>query len=187
VATPEPWDAIILAGGRGERLGGVAKSDLVLGDASLLDRAVAAVTGAAEVIIVGGSRRDGVLWTVEDPPGGGPAAGVLAGIASLADGRDPAPWTLVLAVDTPGASDAVPALLGARAKDGAWVVDGEGRVQPLLAVYRTGALGSDGDPHGAPMRTLVGGLDMVPVADPAAAAHDVDTWEDVDFWKGRLS
>jgi len=183
----EPWDAIVLAGGRGERLGGVSKSDIVIGDTALLDVALAALAGAAEVVIVGGPGREGVRWTLEDPPGGGPAAGVLAGVAALADGRGASPWTLVLAVDTPGAADAVPVLLGARAKDGAWIVDADGRAQQLLAVYRTTALGLDGDPHGAPMRTLVAGLDMVAVADPAATAHDVDTWEDVEFWKGRLS
>lgn len=183
----EPWDAIILAGGRGERLGGVSKSDIVVGDISLLDRALAAVAGAREVVIVGGPRREGVRWTLEDPPGGGPAAGVLAGLAALADGREASPWTLVLAVDSPGAADAIPGLLAARAADGAWVVENGGRAQQLLAVYRTAALGLDGDPHSAPMRTLVAGLDMVPVADPAAAAHDVDTWGDVEFWKGRLS
>lgn len=182
----EAWDAIILGGGRGERLGGVSKSDLLVGDSPLLDRALAAVGGAADVVIVGGSRRDGVRWTLEEPPGGGPAAGVLAGLAALASSREPSPWTVVLAVDTPGAADAVPALLAARAQDGAWVIDDHGREQPLLAAYRTAVLALDGDPHGAPMRTLVAGLDMVAVADPAAAAHDVDTWEDVEFWKGRL-
>jgi len=184
---PEAWDAIILGGGRGERLGGVSKSDLVVGTGSLLDLALAAVDGAAEAVIVGGARRDGVRWTLEDPPGGGPAAGLVAGLALLADGREPAPWTVVLAVDTPGASQAVPWLLGARDADGAWIVDADGRAQPLIAVYRTAALAFEGDPHGSPMRTLVGRLDMVAVADPDDVARDVDTWEDVEFWKERLS
>lgn len=186
-ATSETWDAIILGGGAGERLGGVVKSDLVLGERSLLDLARAAVTGAEETVIVGGPRQDGALWAVEDPPGGGPAAGVLAGLRALAVGRDPASWTVVLAVDTPGAAQAVPALLAARAEDGAWLVEADGRHQPLLAVYRTAAFAHNGEVHGAPMRTLVNGFRMVAVVDSWRSARDVDTWDDVEYWKGRLS
>jgi len=180
------WDAVILAGGAGERLGGVSKAELVVGGLSLLERSLAAVAGARRVAIVGGPRYDGALWTVEDPPGGGPAPGVVAGLRALADGRVPSEWTLVIAVDTPAAADAVPTLLAARAGDGAWVVDADGREQPLLALYRTAAISAHADAQGAPMRRLVGGLDMVVVADPSLAAHDVDTWDDVDFWKERL-
>lgn len=175
---------IVVAGGAGSRLGGVSKPELELGGVSLLDRALQAVEGAHRVVIVGGPRRDGVLWTVEDPPGGGPAAAVAAGLRALeAEGR--ADWTLVLGVDTPLAAQAVPLLMAARDRDGAWLVDADGREQPLVAVYRTSALAqhAQGDLAGAPMRRLVGELDMCPVVDPAGLARDVDTWADVEHWR----
>src|SRR5699024_3165287 len=50
----------------------------------------------------------GVHQVQEDPAGGGPVAGIVAGLARVC-----APWTLVLAVDQPDAARAVPGLLAA--------------------------------------------------------------------------
>ena len=205
------WDAIIVAGGRGSRLGGVSKPDLSVGGMTLLDRTLAAVAGARRVVVVGGPTRDGVTWTLEDPPGSGPAKALAAGLAALSDH---APWTCALAVDTPRAADAVPRLVAAVADaggeggvggdggagqegaggegsvggDGAWVVDAEGEAQPLLAVYRTAVLldGTRDLEDGTSMRRLVGGLTMVAVPDPDGAARDLDTWGDAEFWKEQL-
>lgn len=215
------WDAIIVAGGRGARLGGVSKPDLSVGGMSLLDRTLAAVAPARETVVVGGPTRAGVTWTVEDPPGSGPAKALAAGLAAL---NEHAAWTVVLAVDTPRAADAVPRLLatladagvksdagvrgdagvkgdavpadrgaagggGVRARvDGAWFVDEEGEVQPLLAIYRTAALldGTRDLEEGTSMRRLVAGLMMVAVPDVDGVARDLDTWGDAEFWKERL-
>lgn len=187
------WDAVIVAGGRGTRLGGVSKPDLSVGGVPLLDRTLAAATGARATVIVGGPRREGVLWTVESPPGSGPAAAVAAGLAALAD---PAPWTVVLAVDTPRAPDAVAALLASLPPDagvgedvdGAWIVDGGRHAQPLLAVYRTAVLaGRCADPQaGRSMRSLVANLRMREVGDADGLSRDVDTWDDVAYWKENL-
>lgn len=209
------WDAIIVAGGRGARLGGVSKPDLSVGGMSLLDRTLAAAAPARETVVVGGPTRAGVTWTVEDPPGSGPAKALAAGLAAL---NGHAPWTVVLAVDTPRAADAVPRLLaaladagvksdagvkgdavsadsgaagggGVRARvDGAWFVDEEGEVQPLLAIYRTAALldGTRDLEEGTSMRRLVAGLMMVAVPDVDGVARDLDTWGDAEFWKERL-
>lgn len=182
----ESFDAIIVAGGRGERLGGESKPELVLGGRALLDISLDAVAGARAVVVVGGPRRDGVAWTVEEPPGSGPAAAVAAGVAALAEGA--APWTVVIAVDMPRVGVAVEPLLSARGGDGAWVVDGDGRPQPLLAVYRTATLAARATEPlaNAPMRRLVAGLDMAEVRDAQGAARDVDTWDDVTYWKETL-
>jgi len=176
------WGAIVVAGGAGSRLGGVSKPDLELAGIALLDRALAAVAGARQVVLVGGPRREGVTWTVEDPPGSGPAAAIAAGMAAL--GEAPAPWTAVLAVDTPRAAEALPALLAARERDGAWLVDAAGHAQHLLAVYRTAALAERcaRDLAGASVRSVVGGLDMVAVRDRDGLARDLDTWDDADYW-----
>ena len=108
---PEDFDAIILAGGRGSRLGGVSKADLIVGGVRLLDRVLGAVTDAASTVAVGRVEvPDGVLVTLEDPPGTGPAAGLVAGLDAIAT---PAPWTLILACDLPDAPAAVDALRAA--------------------------------------------------------------------------
>jgi molybdopterin-guanine dinucleotide biosynthesis protein A len=183
------WDAIIVAGGGARRLGGASKPELVVGGTALLDRAIDAVTGARSVVTVGGPQRDGIAWTVEEPPGSGPAAAIAAGLVALENA--PAPWTVVLGVDTPRAADAVPVLLAARAGDGAWIVDADGREQPLVAVYRTaalrdatGGLAASGALVGASLRALTSELDMAPVPDAHGAARDLDTWEDARYWEG---
>lgn len=191
--TTEPWDAVIVAGGKGRRLGGVSKPALVVGGLTLLERTLAAVKMAHAVAVVGGPRPAGVRWTVEKPPGSGPAAGLGAGLAVLERDRDSAPWTAVLAVDMPRAASAVPALLAARGeRDGAWFVDHNGYPQPLLAVYRTAALvgaldeaGHEGLAH-ASLRTLVGGLTMTELPDDSQLSRDLDTGEDARYWKEQL-
>jgi molybdopterin-guanine dinucleotide biosynthesis protein A len=107
-------DAIVLAGGRGSRLGGVVKPAVSVGGRRLLDIALAAVAGARRVVVVGDIPvPDGVLRTREDPPFGGPVAGVEAGFAALAADRR-APWTVLLASDLPDAEAAVATLLASR-------------------------------------------------------------------------
>ena len=182
------WDAVIVAGGAGTRLGGASKPDLTVAGQTLLARTLEAVSGARGVVVVGGPRVDGVAWTVEDPPGSGPAAAVAAGVAALADGA--APWTVVLGVDTPLAADAVARLIAARddGSDGAWLVDAEGRKQPLLAIYRTEALAArcEGTLANASLRRLTAGMDMVAVRDAEGLSRDLDTWDDARFWKEQL-
>jgi molybdopterin-guanine dinucleotide biosynthesis protein A len=159
------FDAIVLAGGRGSRLGGVSKPDVLVAGRSLLDRALDAAAGARHVVVVGppGLARPGVVTVLEDPPFGGPVAGIDVGLAALdrlhsldadADAGQPgsevpgsevpgsampraAVPVLVLACDIPGAAGAVPALLAALADpdvDGAQLVR-DGRAQ-LVAVHR---------------------------------------------------
>ncbi len=182
------WDAIIVAGGAGRRLGGASKPSLVVGGTTLLARALDAVVGAQGVVVVGGPRVDGVAWTVEDPPGSGPAAAMAAGVAALALGA--APWTVVLGVDTPLVADAVARVMAARdnGRDGAWLVDAEGREQPLLAVYRTDTLAArcEGTLANASLRRLTAGMNMVAVRDADGLSRDLDTWDDARYWKEQL-
>lgn len=122
------FDAVVLAGGTARRLDGVSKPDVEVGGRRLLDHALAATTGARRVVVVAPESvrvPPGVLRTLEDPPHGGPAAGIAAGLAALdAAGGAPdpagavtqppetgAPWVLVLACDVPFAASAVPRLL----------------------------------------------------------------------------
>jgi molybdopterin-guanine dinucleotide biosynthesis protein A len=95
----EPFAAVVLAGGRASRLGGVHKPGLEVGGSTLLDRVLAAV-GAAEVRIVVGPPQPvpaGTAIVREDPPGGGPVAAIAAGLAAIPD----VPFVAVLAADLP--------------------------------------------------------------------------------------
>jgi len=115
------FDAVILAGGRSSRLGGVPKDQLMAGAATLLECALAAARGASRVVVVGpewGSLPSAVLRCREDPPFAGPAAAIATGLAALASAAHAervlqAPLTLVLACDMPRSAGAVDALLAA--------------------------------------------------------------------------
>ena len=162
------FDAIVLAGGRSARLGGVPKALLTVDGATLLERSLQAARGARRIVVVGpaaGSLPSDVLACREEPPFAGPAAAIAAGLSTLAtaagrgepDAR-PAPLTLVLACDMPRVAAAVRALLDATADfpaefpagapgsdeagpgDGVVAVSAEGRTQPLVGLYGTAAL-----------------------------------------------
>ncbi len=175
----------MLTGGAGVRLGGADKASLEVGGTTLLERALDALADVAEVVVVGPEVPTSrpVTFTREDPAGGGPAAGLLAGMRVL--GRLTTPtWVVVLAVDMPLVSaDTVRRLLTAAAGDGAVLVDNAGREQYLCAAYAADALAragrSAGDEHGLSMRRLTSGLDLVTVPAVGPEGQDVDAWEDV--------
>jgi molybdopterin-guanine dinucleotide biosynthesis protein A len=181
-------------------MGGADKAALEVGGTTLLERALAATAGATGVVVVGDRvpTSRSVAWTREQPPGGGPAAGLLAGLDALravhADNPDRVPTLVgVLAVDMPWVSAAtfdrlVAALHGAT--DGALLVDEGGRRQLLCGVYRTDALlrarpATRAEEHGLPVRRLLGPLRLVEVRALPDEARDVDTWDDLRDLHGR--
>ncbi|MGB3733172.1 molybdenum cofactor guanylyltransferase [Microbacterium sp.] len=184
--------AVLLAGGRASRMGGVDKPGLLVDGVSMRDRAIAAVVAAsASPVLVVGPASDSVAavrWVREDPPFAGPAAAVVTALAAI--GSDAADWTLLLACDLPrpeGAvrllADRIPSL--APESDGVCLADDDGRMQWLTGAYRTAALARAAAalPDGGrdqPVRALVAGLSVDVLADPEASARDVDTWEDYE-------
>jgi molybdopterin-guanine dinucleotide biosynthesis protein A len=116
-ADPLDFDAVILAGGRSARLGGVPKQSLTYDGDSLLRRSAAAAGGARAAVVVGpdaGEVPAGFLSSREEPPFGGPAAAIAAGLAALAaSGGNRPGLTLVLACDMPNVAQAVTALKAA--------------------------------------------------------------------------
>ncbi|MBU4335159.1 MAG: NTP transferase domain-containing protein [Actinobacteria bacterium] len=178
-------DLLVLAGGRARRLGGVSKADVVVAGRALLDRVLDGADAARSVVVVGPADllRDGITVVQENPPFGGPVAGIEAGFAALgAAGEVP---VVLLACDVPRAAHAVPLLLAALvenpAADAAHIVDVEGRAQLLVGACRRAALRSAlasaaDDVRGMSVRALVGGWRQVAVADPGGLAEDVDTW-----------
>lgn len=116
--------AVVIAGGQGERLGGVRKTDLRIGGQQLLDRLVGALGAvAAPVMVATGPAGAGrAQWLPEGvvavPDIGAQRAGPLAGLAAaIADLRSRGVTSGVLvsvAVDTPLLpADYVPRLLAA--------------------------------------------------------------------------
>ncbi|ANS79642.1 Molybdopterin-guanine dinucleotide biosynthesis protein MobA [Serinicoccus hydrothermalis] len=81
---PPPVDLVVLAGGRGSRLGGRDKAAIVVGGRTLLARILATDLGGRVVVVGETPVPEGVRRTVEDPPGGGPVAGIGAGLDALA-------------------------------------------------------------------------------------------------------
>lgn len=138
--------AVILAGGRGSRLGGIRKPLARLGSSTLLELAIRAVPVTSTVVVVGPADLadelpdlpDTVRWVCEDPPFGGPVAALVAGLAAVPRA---AQWVLLLAADQPTVHASVNTLLGASPDvDGSIGVDADQRPQPLAALYRVEAL-----------------------------------------------
>lgn len=200
------FDAVILAGGRGSRLGGVSKPELEVDGRRLLDAALAAASGAERIVVVGDVPvPDGVLRTREDPPFGGPVAGLEAGMAALGAKRRQTvnlppehgrqvhsqrpPWTLVLASDLPEAPAAVAALLAADPgdHDGLCLLDADHRLQWLLGCYRTPVLTRRLAERGGvtAMYRLLEPLDLLGVLGAEASTVDLDTPDDVSAWTAR--
>ena len=134
--------AVVLAGGRGERLGGADKPGLVIGGRSVLGTVAAAATavGARSVVVVGPARPGlglAVRFTSERPPGSGPVLALRAGLRLVTE-----PWLLLLAADLPFLrSEHLCALLDAGASAGSAVLaDDTGAAQWLASVWRTADL-----------------------------------------------
>jgi molybdopterin-guanine dinucleotide biosynthesis protein A len=184
------FDAIVLAGGRGSRLGAASKPDVVLGGRRLVDVALSAVIAARRIVLVGpGPAPEGVLLTRESPPFGGPVAAVAAGFAAL---PDHVAWTVLLACDLPGAEAGLAHLLSADpgpADDGVCLVDGDGRYQWLLGCYRTAAiaqrLANRGDPPLTAMYRLLQPLHLLGLPVDETITDDIDTPDDVARWTSR--
>ncbi|MDQ3156643.1 MAG: NTP transferase domain-containing protein [Actinomycetota bacterium] len=182
------FDAIVLAGGRSKRLDGADKSAFLLDGKTLLERACAAVADAERIVIVGtvDDPPTGIEVVLEDPPFGGPAAGIGAGLAAL--GSASSELVAVLACDLPYAAAAFTALHTEAARgfdvDALVAADDSGRRQTLLGIYRTSslraAIDSAGSLDGLSVRTLIAGLTFAEVTVPEGSTLDVDTWHDVE-------
>lgn len=184
------FDAIVLAGGRGSRLGAPSKPEYVVGGRRLVDVALSSASSARRIVLVGpGPAPQGVLLTREDPPFGGPVAAVAAGFAVL---PDHAAWTVLLACDLPGAEAGVAQLLSAdpeSTSDGVCLLDADGRLQWLLGCYRTealaGRLAHRGDPPLTAMYRLLEPLQLLGMSADSRITSDIDTPADAAGWAHR--
>ncbi len=177
---------VVLAGGTSRRFGS-DKLGAPLRGSTVLETVVRSLPQAWPVVVVGPPRDCGrpVAWTREDPPGGGPLAGVAAGVT-----RVETDLVAVVAGDMPYAGPAlvtlVAALRTAPPDLGAVVaVDADGIPNPLLAAYRTAsvrlALPVPAANRPAKLLLAVPHLDLL-VTGPAS--RDVDTRADLEDLAG---
>lgn len=181
-------DVVVLAGGGGRRLGGLSKADLplrgrrlldhILGDLAAWDHPGAALGRTVVVAPDSVPVPDGVLRTLEEPPGGGPMAGVAAALALLGDGD----LVAVLTCDAPRSVRALPALLASLGPDGAVVRNRAGFIEYLLGVYRfeglTRRIRAHGEARDVSARRLLAPLALTAV-EVGDLDRDIDTWDDL--------
>ncbi|MCY7400749.1 MAG: NTP transferase domain-containing protein [Nocardioides sp.] len=187
-AAPTPdlvgFSGVVLAGGTAARMDGVDKAGVELGGRTLLEMAIEAFLDADEVVVVG---PDGVptsrpVTTVrEDPPLGGPVAGLLTGLDAL---QRPPPLVGVLAVDMPRVTAYTMRRLreASVGRDGAFLTDGDGRRQlaGVLAVRRLAQVRPEPEEQrGMALHRLLSPLDLALVAAIGDEAVDIDWWADL--------
>lgn len=178
-ATP----VIVLCGGTSRRLEGRDKTRESLAGTTVMDYLLNALPASWDVVCVGEKRATTrtVRWCRESPAGGGPVAGIAAGLDDLE--RQQAETCVVVGGDMPFAAAAVPMLadaLNAQPElDAVLATDPDGRRQPLLAAYRCEGLKAalPSEPAGARLMAVVDALLTGTLACEAQITLDVDTPE----------
>lgn len=186
-------EAVVLAGGKASRMGGTDKLSLEYEGRSLLQGVVDAAVqvGCEQVTIVGPHRpisatETPVSFVREDPPFGGPVAGLLAALPVVRSD-----WILLLAADLIAPQEGLRALsceLAASPESVALVVlDRAGHAQWLFSAVRREELTTAlqvGSVENTSMRDLFNRLDSVRTVPISSVPADVDTWAD---WREHRS
>ena len=181
---PGGFCGVVLAGGTAVRMGGVDKSAVEVGGRTLLELAVDAFLDAVEVVVAGPEpvrTTRPVTFVREDPPHGGPVAGLMTAVDHL---RCRPSLVGVLAVDMPRVTPYTFRRLreAAAGHDGAFLLGRDGRRQ-LAGVLDAGRLAEVRpgleQQHGMAVHRLLGGLDLALVDAEGDEGLDVDTWADV--------
>jgi len=143
-ASPVPCSVLLLAGGRGARMGGQDKGLLPWRGKPLIEHVHAVVRPFTDDLIISCNRNENTYQTyadqlVEDSQKDfpGPLAGVLAGLAVAHH-----PWLLILACDAPKIDmPLIKALLEARsASYSPLMVQQDGQWQPMFSVIPKASL-----------------------------------------------
>lgn len=178
------FSGVILAGGTAARMGGVDKASIELDGRTLLELAIGAFVDADEVVVVGPdtvATHRPVTTVREDPPRGGPVAGLLTGLDAM---LRPPLLVGVLAVDMPRVTAYTMRRLreAAEGHDGAFLTDAAGRRQLAgvldgrrLTEVRPGLE----DQHGMALHRLLAPLHLALVDPLGDEAIDIDSWADL--------
>ena len=189
---------MVLAGGASQRFPPDKLSQVVAGT-SLLDHVLASLPEQVLIVVVGAVREVArpVVFTSEDPAGGGPAAALVAGLRRALE--DPSDAIVVLPADAPLGGQAAGTLLNRlEAEPSAEAVvgvDAEGREQPLQlallppAAEALVAAAGPGGAAGVSARRLLDALRPGLVVHELAPAElwDIDTADQLLAWRLRSS
>ena len=181
---------IVLGGGRSSRMG-TDKLELQVAGRTLLRRVVEAALSCCEQVLVVSPPRSGfeeprVRFVLEEPPFGGPAAGLAAALAATSHVEGVAE-VMLLAGDLASPQTTVSCLLDADIKgDGVVLVDEEGWLQHLAARYRHAALRAvvetQGDCRDMSVKRLLRDLVLETKNVPKSATIDLDTPDSFRFY-----
>lgn len=206
---------IILAGGTGSRLGGVSKPDYLVNGQRLLDHLfthIDACGGAAEIVAVAPPEvllPPQVHRVLENPPLGGPLAGLGAGVRALSSLPDDAVVALctcdaplsphlwgalrqaLLAATEAGLGTVTQHVAGAipcsSSAHTSTAHTSTARRHYLLGLYRLGALRSVKYVRHGAVHQEFRALPVMLVEDPQDYSMDVDTQADAHALSARLS
>ena len=140
-------DAIVLAGGRATRMGGVDKPAIAVGGRPMLGVALDAVAECVRIVVVGPHRPElppEIRQVQEVPAESGPVAAIACGVRALQECDFPADLVVTLAADLPFlTASAISELIGyatTSVADAVFATDESGRPQYLVGVWRRTAL-----------------------------------------------
>lgn len=192
---------VILAGGRGERMGGALKSDILVGGRRSLEWQFALIPEGIPVVVVAPDevvlpsdaslqRGHEACAVMEDPPRSGPAAGFRAGVEALRERRGVrSGWVGLVPVDAPFAPLCVPLLVEAseRSADAdadadAVIAVAEGERQNVVGVFdceKVLAIPAE-DLVNTSMKRLLKRMRMMECEVPVRWVRDIDTHADLE-------
>jgi molybdenum cofactor guanylyltransferase len=190
--------AVVLAGGASQRFAPDKLAEQVDG-MPLLDRTLASLPEQVAVVVVGAVRKVArpVIFTSEDPPGGGPAAALVAGVRRAL--AEPTDAIVVLPADAPLSGQAAGTLLSRLESEpnteAVVGVDAHGEEQPLQLALRPAAAhalvaaAGPGGAAGVSARRLLDALRPGLVIQELAPAElwDIDTPEQRLAWQLQSS
>ncbi len=190
-------DAIVLAGGRGERMGGREKAFLRLGSTTFIEHILATLAPLVREVIVTTNapalygRLPGVRLVPDERPGQGPLMGLYSGLKASA-----ASWCFVTGVDAPLLQASLVRFLADQAYDCDAVVPAwEKGPEPLCALYARSCLSAieQSIPRGRVIsfyplvRVRIVPQQSVRAADPAGHSFlNVNTAEDYERLRTML-
>lgn len=177
---------VILAGGRGERLGGVIKANLVIGGRRLLDRVTERLQKVDTLLVAHGPIPPGALSLAShhigipdlDTDYAGPLAGLAAAVDWANQQARPPEFLLLAPVDTPFLpEDYLVRLIAGLANAPAAIASFDGQPYPTNSAWRRSALldlptklGAGTAPHS--LKRLGTALGAIQVDFPANADGD---------------
>lgn len=189
---PRALTLAIMAGGKGARMGGIAKGLLRYQGQTVIERLLTLRSLAHHVLLVGPNLTPYKPWNLESIDDVAPAHGAPGGVVSALLAA-PTPWVLVVACDMPFVT--VPAatrlLEAAAANEGACFTR-HGRLEPLFGVYAA-SLGSSWKARLSENPsfqvlfqnsrvTALPEAELLAVDPAGECVRSVNTWEEAQAW-----